>query len=235
MINELLTELNTRGANFIKMVDISMLSENENKGYIVAILIGIVLSREYILRLSMENKVDYSEFGEKEHHAGKLAEWTADFIIAKGYKSFAQSYRNLIHGFFEEATKTTPLPHKKIAILSGLGWIGKNILLVTEQYGSALCMCTVLTNAPLPTENRPIIMLKCGRCTVYKDICPTAAIHGLIWEPDMNRDLIVDVYHFAACLKCLVNCAWTQKYIKNSSIIKNKPISEQTTSAHFES
>jgi epoxyqueuosine reductase QueG len=215
MVNELICELYTRGVNLIKVVDISMLSEKENRGYSVAILIGIVLSSDYILRLSKENKVDYSEFGEKEHRAGDLAEWTADFIIAKGYKAFAQSDRNLIHGFFEETTKTTPLPHKKIAILSGLGWIGKSNLLVTKEYGSALCMCTVLTNAPLPNENRPIIMPKCGECTVCKDICPTSAIHGTTWEPDMNRDLIVDVYHCVGCLKCLVSCPWTQKYMEN--------------------
>lgn len=216
MVNELIYELNTRGVNFIKVVDISMLPEKENRGYNVAILIGIVLSPDYILRLSTENKVDHSEFGEKEHCAGELAEWTADFIIAKGYKAFAQSDRNLIHGFFEETTKTTPLPHKKIAILSGLGWIGKSNLLVTKEYGSALCMCTVLTNAPLPTESRPIIMPKCGECTVCKDICPTSVIHGTTWEPDMNRDLIVDVYNCAGCLKCLVSCPWTQKYMDNN-------------------
>jgi epoxyqueuosine reductase len=159
MVNELISELNTRGVNFIKVVDISMLSEKENRGFSVAILIGIVLSPDYIFRLSKENIVDYSEFGEKEHLADELAEWTTDFIIAKGYKAFAQSEKNLINGFYNEATKTTPLPHKKIAVLAGEGWIGKSNLLVTQEYGSALCMCTVLTNAPLPTENSPIIII----------------------------------------------------------------------------
>ncbi|MDF2505530.1 epoxyqueuosine reductase [Clostridium sp.] len=218
MVNELISELNTRGVNFVKVVDISMLSAKEHRGYSVAILIGIVLIPSYIFRLSKENVLDYSEFTEKENSADKLAEWTADFIIAKGYKAFAQSERNLgLHGFYDETTKTTPLPHKKIAILAGLGWIGKNNLLVTQEYGSALCMCSVLTNAPLPTENRPIIMPKCGECSVCKDICPAGAIHGSTWEMGMNRELIVDVYHCDCCLKCLANCPWTQKYMKNNS------------------
>ena len=217
MLNELIFELNTRGSNIVKVVDISMLSANENRGYSVAILIGIVLSPSYIFRLSKENIIDHSEFGEKEHLTHELAEWTADFIIEKGYKAFALSDRNLIYGFYNETTKTTPLPHKKVAILAGLGWIGKNNLLVTQEYGSALCMCTVLTNAPLPTENRSIIMPKCGECTVCKDICPTGAIRGATWEIGMNRDLIVDVYHCDGCLKCLANCSWTQKYMNNNS------------------
>ncbi|MBU3216064.1 epoxyqueuosine reductase [Clostridium estertheticum] len=215
-MNELISALNHRGVKFIKTVDISMLSLKENRGYSVAILIGIVLSEGYIFRLSKRNIADHSEFGEKEHLVNELAEWTADFIITKGYKAFAQSEKNLIHGFYDETTKTTPLPHKKIAILAGLGWIGKSNLLVTKEYGSALCMCTILTNAPLPIENRSIIMPKCGECTVCKDICPTSAIHGSTWEPDMNRDFIVDVYHCAGCLKCLVNCPWTQKYMVNN-------------------
>ncbi|HEY5560611.1 MAG TPA: epoxyqueuosine reductase [Clostridiaceae bacterium] len=217
MVNELISELNTRGVNFIKAVDISMLSAIENRGYSVAILIGIVLSTDYIFRLSKENILDHSEFGEKEHRADELAEWTADFIIAKGYKAFAQSERNLgLHGFYDETTKTTPLPHKKVAILAGLGWIGKNNLLVTQEYGSALCMCTILTNASLPTENKPIVMPKCRKCTVCKDVCPVGVIHGSTWNTDVNRDLIVDVYHCSTCLKCLSNCPWTQKFMNNN-------------------
>lgn len=75
-------------------------------------------------------------------------------------------------------------------------------------------MCSVLINAPLPTENKPIIMPKCGECTVCKDICPTGVIHGSTLEISMNRDLIVDVYN---CETCLVNCPWTQRYMRNNS------------------
>jgi len=220
-MNELIYELKNRGANFVKVVDISMLSEKENRGYSGALLIGIVLSSNYILRLSKENILDYSEFSEKENSTDQLAEWAAEFIITKGYKAYAQSERNLINGFYDANTKTTPLPHKKIAMLAGWGWIGKDNLLVTKEYGSALCMCSVLTNAPLPTENKPIIMPKCGECTVCKDICPTGVIHGSTWEIGMNRDLIVDVYNCATCLKCLANCPWTQKYMKNNSSKEN--------------
>ncbi|MGH4119159.1 hypothetical protein [Clostridium sp.] len=222
MVNELASELNKRGVDFIKTVDISMLSEKENRGYNIAILIGIILSPGYIFLLSKQNILEHSEIGEKEHIANELAEYTADFIISKGYKAFAQSERNLIHGFFDKTTKTTPLPHKKIAVLSGLGWIGKSNLLVNKEYGSALCMCTVLTNAPLPTENKLIIMPECGECNVCKDRCPTSVIQGTTWEPDMNRDLIVDVYHCEGCLKCLVNCPWTQKYMKRNITNQNE-------------
>ncbi|MBL4938509.1 epoxyqueuosine reductase [Clostridium sp. YIM B02515] len=123
----------------------------------------------------------------------------------------------MTNGLYDEATKTTPLPHKAIALLSGLGWIGKDNLLVTEEYGSAFCMCTVLTNAQLPTENKPILTSSCGECTVCKDICPAGVIHGCTWNRNVHRDLILDVYNCIGCLKCLANCTWTQKYMKNNS------------------
>jgi epoxyqueuosine reductase QueG len=215
MQNGLFYELHNHGADIVKAVDISMLSENERRGYDKAILIGIVLSPEYIYRLITEDTLDYSEFSGKESQSDQLAEWAADFITAKGYKAFAQSESNLIQqGRYAQLTKTTPLPHKKIALLAGLGWIGKNNLLVTKEYGSALSMCTVLTNLSLPTENKSIIMPKCGSCTACKNICPTKAIHGTTWDFDVARDAIVDVYHCETCLKCLANCPWTQNYMK---------------------
>jgi epoxyqueuosine reductase len=216
MLNELISELNIRGASFVKTADISMLPEKENRGYHTAILIGIILSPEFILGFSKGNMTVRSEYGDKEHLTQELSEWAADFIVERGFKAFAQSDGNIVNGYFEEATKTSVLPHKKIAILSGVGWIGKNNLLITEEYGCALCMGTVLTNAPLHIENRQMVMTRCGGCTVCKDICPANVIHGTTWEPGMNRDLIVDVYHCECCLKCLVHCPWTQNYMKDN-------------------
>ncbi len=227
MLKELDSELKSRGINIVKVVDISMLSANENRGFSVAILIGASLSPSYIYRLSKENILDYSEYSDKENAVDKLAEWAADYIKAQGYKAYAQSESNLINGFYDVDTKTTPLPHKKIAMLAGLGWIGKSNLLITQEYGSALCMCSILTNAPLSTQNKPMIQSLCGECNVCKDICPAKVIHGSQWEAGINRDFIVDVYHCETCLKCLANCIWTQKYMTNwfeteaSTLLKN--------------
>lgn len=216
MVNDLICKLHNQGANIIKVVDISMLSDNEKRGYDKAILVGIVLSCEYIHRLITEDNIDYSEFMETENRTDYLAEWVADYILAKGYRAFAQSEKNLIkQGNYNELTKSTLLPHKKIALLAGLGWIGKNNLLVTEEYGCAVSMCTVLTNMPLPTENTPIIMSKCANCTVCKNICCPKVIHGTTWGFDVTRDDIVDVYHCETCLKCLTHCPWTLNYMKN--------------------
>lgn len=93
---------------------------------------------------------------------------------------------------------------------------------MSEQYGRALCICTVLTNAPLPAENREMTRPRCGGCTICKELCPTNVIHGTTLEPGMNRDLIVDVYHCECCIKCMVYCTWTQSYMECN--IKDKDI-----------
>lgn len=212
ILNELIHELQLRGVNFVRAVDISKLPAIQNRGYSIALLIGIALSPEVIFRASESYKTGHTEFSEMELLTDNLAEWADDFITTKGFKARAQSERNLIaDGLFDEVLKTTPLPHKTIGLMAGMGWIGKNNLLVTPQYGSALCMCTVLTNAPFPAENRSIQMPECGDCTVCMDACTVKAIHGSVWETGIDRDLMVDVYHCICCLKCMTACPWSQR------------------------
>ena len=51
----------------------------------------------------------------------------------------------------------TVMPHKTVAVHAGLGWIGKSALFVTEKYGSAVRLTSVLTDAPLSITNRHYI------------------------------------------------------------------------------
>jgi len=69
------------------------------------------------------------------------------------------------------------ISHKAVARMAGLGWQGKNLLLITPQYGSRVRLATILTKAPLdvdgPVKNR------CGACTECQDACPAQAIKGV--------------------------------------------------------
>jgi epoxyqueuosine reductase len=67
------------------------------------------------------------------------------------------------------------LSHKKIALEAGLGWIGRNNLLVTEKLGSAVRLLTVLTDMPL-TFDAPAGS-GCGECRACIEACPAHAIH----------------------------------------------------------
>lgn len=67
------------------------------------------------------------------------------------------------------------LSHKKIAYYAGLGWIGRNNLLINEKYGSQIRLVTILTDIPLtPDKENP--NLDCGNCYACVNICPAEAI-----------------------------------------------------------
>jgi epoxyqueuosine reductase len=72
---------------------------------------------------------------------------------------------------------TAAVSHKAVARMAGIGWQGKNLLLITAKYGSRVRLVTVLTSAPLkidgPVGNR------CGKCTMCRDACPVGAIKGI--------------------------------------------------------
>jgi len=64
--------------------------------------------------------------------------------------------------------------HRKLGVLAGLGWIGRNNLLVNKELGSQFRLVTILTSMPLeadkPTEEN------CGLCQLCVKICPAQAI-----------------------------------------------------------
>lgn len=66
------------------------------------------------------------------------------------------------------------LSHKRAAVEAGLGWIGRNNLLVTPVHGARIRLVTVLTSLPLqhdhPTDGG------CGECRRCIALCPAGAI-----------------------------------------------------------
>lgn len=71
--------------------------------------------------------------------------------------------------------------HKMAATSAGLGWIGKNGLLISRLYGPRLSLATVLTDAALEVE-APTEFSACGDCTLCADFCPSQAITGREWS-----------------------------------------------------
>ena len=69
------------------------------------------------------------------------------------------------------------LPHKTVAVKSGLGFVGKSGLFLSEIYGSKLRLATVLTDLPVQAE-QPVIENGCGDCQLCKRACPAGAIFG---------------------------------------------------------
>lgn len=66
------------------------------------------------------------------------------------------------------------LSHKKMAVKAGLGWIGRNNLLVNPQLGAQIRLVTILTNMPLKIDSPTLG--DCGPCHACIPVCPAGAI-----------------------------------------------------------
>ena len=72
---------------------------------------------------------------------------------------------------------SAPVLEKALAQKAGLGWIGKNTLLLNKTAGSYFFLGEIYTDLELPIDE-PKIVNHCGSCTSCMDVCPTKAFEG---------------------------------------------------------
>lgn len=69
---------------------------------------------------------------------------------------------------------TAPLLERDFARQAGLGWFGKNTLMINKRLGSWLLLAAVLTDIDFPPDGS-FDTSHCGSCTRCLDACPTQA------------------------------------------------------------
>jgi epoxyqueuosine reductase len=89
----------------------------------------------------------------------------ADFIVAETGAHVAS----------RSATDSAPLLERALASRAGLGWVGKNTLLIHPKFGSYAFIAELLLDLELNDTASPQAP-RCGRCTRCLDACPTQAI-----------------------------------------------------------
>ncbi len=79
------------------------------------------------------------------------------------------------------------LSHRELGALAGLGWRGRNNLLINQRYGSQVRYASVLTNMPLPERAILGSPDDCGDCMSCIRSCPVGAIHEDPHDFDLDR------------------------------------------------
>ncbi|MEH6357744.1 MAG: tRNA epoxyqueuosine(34) reductase QueG [Pseudomonadales bacterium] len=75
---------------------------------------------------------------------------------------------------FRAFVDSAPVLERALAEKAGLGWIGKNTMLMSREAGSYFFLGEIYTNLPLPID-QPDDKNNCGKCTACLDVCPTNA------------------------------------------------------------
>lgn len=214
-----------------QLVGVGDMSGVENCRYSRCISVAISLPRRLIRDLQTAPTREYSQvYFELNEKLNEIVLCGEQFLRDAGYEAYAQTTDRVLIN----ERRASSIPHKTAATRAGLGWIGKNNLLVTQKFGSAVRLSSLLTNAPLECD-APIQQSRCGSCSLCVQQCPAHALQGALWRAGMPRERLVDVeicyekqreimrastgIDTDLCGKCFAVCAYTQRYVRAGSAL----------------
>ncbi|PAU72902.1 tRNA epoxyqueuosine(34) reductase QueG [Vreelandella alkaliphila] len=113
-------------------------------------------SRAYVSRYALGR--DYHKLMRKR--LAQLAKKIEQQVGAFGYRAFVDS---------------APVMERALAQKAGLGWFGKNAMLLNPKAGSLFFLGELYTDLPLPID-APFTQEHCGSCSACRTACPTGAI-----------------------------------------------------------
>lgn len=220
---ELNHHLLNAGASTVGYADLSTLVEGDMS---TGISVMINLPTQIVSSIEDGPNMDYfNAYHDINDKLDKVVLAGEAFLKAKGYKAYAQTVDRVI----QSTDDRTELPHKTVATNAGLGWIGKSALLVTKEYGTAVRISSLITNAKLD-YGQPITKSLCGDCMVCHDACPGNAITGKLWNVNLDRNEFYDPVacrkkarelaaeridrEITLCGKCIEVCPYTRAYLR---------------------
>jgi len=213
------------GASLVGFAYLRDLPADARRSFPVGISIAMVLDPEVISKITWGPTKEYfQEYSRVNALLDQLGQYALDLLNKEGFRGLALQATTEV---FDRETLRTALPHKTVATKAGLGWIGKNALLITETFGSALRLTSVLTDAAFETA-RPVTASRCEQCFTCVDSCPGRAPSGEIWAAGKDRDSFFKAHACCnmatelsskagitatICGICIPVCPWTRAYL----------------------
>ena len=200
------------GADLFGVADIReikkdfLLSAKLLESYDKAVCLGVGLSRGVLEEIeNSPTKLYFHHYRTANAFLDQLAFKVSNYIQKKGYLALPIPASQILDWQNQKAH----LSHKKLGVLAGLGWIGRNNLLVHKNLGSQFRMVSILTNMPLKI-NKPQ-KENCGDCRICITACPSSAIkdtpekfdHAKCFEKlkEFQKQHLVDQYICGVCVK----------------------------------
>jgi len=165
------------GATLFGIADINVLSNGKEQipklftGYNRAVSIAFRLSAGILSTITdSPTKIYAHHYKQVNYLLDRIALRIAGILQFWGYNSIPLPASQIT----DWDNITGNVSHKTIAQLAGLGFIGRNHLLITSQYGAQIRLVSVATDCPLPPDNPTTG--ECGKCFKCVKICPAEAI-----------------------------------------------------------
>jgi epoxyqueuosine reductase QueG len=187
------------GADLVGIADLAFLDGIQTepvdllKGYRRAVSIGVRLADGVLDAIEDRPTPIYQQHYLKTNLLlDDIALRVSQYIQARGSKTLPIPASQLL----DKENWTSYISHKAVAIAAGLGWQGKSLLVISQDFGPRIRLVTILTDAAIkpdhPQKNR------CGRCSLCSDACPVGAIKNVNTSSHYSsRD---EAIHFDRCL-----------------------------------
>jgi len=227
-LTENLTQaLRSAGASLVGVADLSALPEEPRLGMPVGVAVAVKYPAWVIRGIAEGPTRDYLDhYHVLNDQLDALVTHGAQLLADAGYRAVAHT-RSFVQQ--SETDYDTALPHKTVATRAGLGWIGKCALLVTREFGSAVRISSLLTDALLKPD-APVDVSGCGDCTACMRACPAGAVSGALWTPGLAREALFNAHRcretarslsarllneeITQCGKCIEVCPHTRRYTR---------------------
>lgn len=138
--------------------------------------IAIVFLFPYQKTLAANNKLKIADyvfaFGDEDYHK----------VLPQRIKQFF-SILGITEEHYQTVVDTAPILERDLAYRAGLGWFGKNSMLLNKKFGSYFLIASAIFNVELDVQSNPFLhshnnieLDHCGNCRACIDACPTKAI-----------------------------------------------------------
>ncbi|KPU27099.1 4Fe-4S ferredoxin [Caloranaerobacter sp. TR13] len=138
----------------------------------------IMSSAKTIIAAGLSYNIDFNNNDKENILQGRLSKssWGIDYhnVLYGKLESLVSHLKKIKDIEYKIFVDTGPLVDREIAKRAGIGWYGKNCLIINDEYGSFIFIGYIITNLEIEVDSESVS--NCGNCRLCLDACPTKAL-----------------------------------------------------------